>query len=182
MLFKKKVAEMAIGNLENAGFLSRVTSSFERERWLRQALQGRPLQEDCGRVFSVDAEVLFESGPSKYLSNMSAFLSEIGAPVKDWRLYFVPGWETWFWLNGRRYLLSSVEDRKCSDYWTPAFLRFVEALNSEMRFSRVEERCYFSGMGNDALICFLTEPMAAALLLLNEAIPNSDRVCTPVNG
>lgn len=170
MLLKYRKAIRAIRDLELSGFLDHAQPSFDRSKWQKKALRGDPLQEECGRVFAVDAETLYEIGPLDYLNEMIDLLRNIGAPLGRFQLIEIPHRETRLRIGDAEYLLTSAEDRRQMNYWTPTFLRFVNVLNIQIRSSGASEGAYFTGTENDSLICLLTSPMVSALSALNQVV------------
>ncbi len=169
---KRKAAILCLELLESEGFLRYAMPDFNRKEWIRHALGGDPLLEECGRVFAVDAEDLFERGPAIFLEEMASFMAAIGCAIRFEEIK-VPHQRTTLRLNERHYLLEDSQEAQEEYGWGAALVRLAEALDSCLRESGVSERCYYTGLGNDALLCFLSLTMAETLTTLFE-VTNSE--------
>jgi len=120
---------------------------------------GDLLSDECGRVFFLDAEEVYESGPGRFLAELAPFLEAVGCPVTEYQEIKRPGEFYTIVLNGRHFELWSLGEGVDRDPWLGPSVRLLGALEALLDDSGSDEHVFFDVVGNDTMIVFLTEEM-----------------------
>ncbi len=139
---------------------------FDESARIASAKAGDVLPEECGRAFTLDAEVLYESGPTEFLSRISAFLESIGA--QDAAAAGAGKFEAH--LGGRPFVIVPETTASTADRWVQPALRMLAALDWFFEQLDAPERCYYTHIDNDSVVGFLTPRMAELVIELGEAV------------
>ena len=149
-----------VEELGNEGFYGDAPELRESHARLALAARGELLPEECGRIFTLDAETLYESGPDQFLAEIAPFLAGVGASMTPDEAD----------ATGEPFTFVPESDRYSGRSWQRAALRLLAALDSHFEHRRAKERSYYTHIDNDSIVAFLTPRMADLITQLADTL------------
>lgn len=116
--------------------------------------------DETRRVLFLDAETVYESGAGEFITEVSPFLSRIGAPILSFEEEIEKRSFYDVVLNGRRFRIRSMTDDDARGRWFPPTVRLLRAINAVLAQSGSLERVFFDVVGNDTMVVFLSAEQA----------------------
>lgn len=159
--------EQLVAELQTEDFYRYAWPDYRWPERLKSAKAGATLTEETGRVFTLDAEVVYESGPRDFIQEIEPFLAAIGAPIEDFTEVKHPD-RYGIRLNGRELVLVTRDDAQAGSAWFLPSIRFLRVLDELLEASPAQERIYYGHIDNDSTVAFLTERMLEILRALAE--------------